>query len=387
MSRRLRVLAVLIAGTLVMLAGCSSPSVIPAESPDAGTQPADPEPEATPTAEAEPEPEPPPAVAPERRWEAGQPHAGIQVYTHTAEGGRPADEYSTEVLDYVVELGANGVGLTFPLYTDGVRATSVSSGQETPPPQVLATIVAAAHERGLRVMLRPVIDEENLAETPGEWRGTLRPPDLDAWFASYEDALMPFLEMAAESEVEEFVLAAELTSLQRHEERWAALADAAREVFPATLSYTFNWDGTDTELLPEDSLGIDLYYVVDAADDASPEEISAGLVAAMNRLPESMRERMVAQEVGIPGQAGMYRNPWYWGSDDPERYVPEIQSTWFAGACQAVQESGLQGVYFWMLDSSEDPSTVDPDESRTASFVGRAGEDAIRDCFESILGG
>lgn len=235
-------------------------------------------------------------------------------------------------------------------------------------------------------MLRPVIDEANLAQTPGEWRGTLRPPDLDAWFASYEEALIPFLEMAAENEVEEFVLAAELTSLQRHEERWAALAESARQVFPATLSYTFNWDGTDTELLPEDSLGIDLYYNVDVDDNAGPEDISAGLAAALRRIPQSMRERMVAQEVGIPGQAGMYRNPWYWGSDDSALYVPEIQSTWFTGACQAVQENGLQGIYFWMIDSSENPSMINPEDSRTASFIGRAGEDAIRDCFDSLLG-
>lgn len=379
-----RYAAIPLASALV-LAACSTPSVIPEESPQPDAQTADVESE-TQTAEPEPSPEPPPAVAPERRWQQGRPQAGIQVYTHTAAGDRPADEYAAEVLDYVVRVGANSVGLTFPLYTDAVRATTVSPGPETPPPDVLAAIVSAAHERSLRVMLRPVIDEANLAQTPGEWRGTLRPPDLDGWFASYEEALIPFLEMAAENEVEEFVLAAELTSLQRHEERWAALAESARQVFPATLSYTFNWDGTDTELLPEDSLGIDLYYNVDVDDNAGPEDISAGLAAALRRIPQSMRERMVAQEVGIPGQAGMYRNPWYWGSDDSALYVPEIQSTWFTGACQAVQENGLQGIYFWMIDSSENPSMINPEDSRTASFIGRAGEDAIRDCFDSLLG-
>ena len=90
----------------------------------------------------------------------------MQVYVHTA-GGRPADQYIESILDYVVTRGANSVAFSFPLYTDGQRPTKVFAGEQTPPPAVLGRMAAAAHQRGLRVMLRPLLDEDSLRTAQG----------------------------------------------------------------------------------------------------------------------------------------------------------------------------------------------------------------------------
>lgn len=365
------------------LGACSSPTVRPdAPTDQPGTRAAAPSDgqSAEGTLDDAP-PTKPPTVAEGRRWSEGERHYGIQVYAHTA-NGRPADVFAGPVLDYIVALGANGVGLTFPLYTDAVDSNSVEAGPETPPVDAIAALANAAHERGLRVMLRPVIDEANLMKEPGEWRGTLRPTSVNQWFRSYEETLRPYLKVAQASKVEEFVLAAELTSLQRHSSAWQALAQSASKTYDGTLSYTFNWDSVTKDAFPDQALGIDLYYALDLGDDASAEDVAAAMAAAIQSSPKSMRDRMVAQEVGIPAMKGMFRNPWYWGSAPrPSELDLSVQTRWFEGACTASIESGLDGIYFWMIDSSQDPKTIAPEDQAAAGFVSRPGEQAIKDCF------
>ena len=76
-------------------------------------------------------------------------------------------------------------------------------------------------------MVRPLLDEQNLATSSGGWRGTIRPPSLDGWFGSYRKVLTPYLQAAGGAKADEFVLASELTSLQKHHDQWKTLAVAA----------------------------------------------------------------------------------------------------------------------------------------------------------------
>jgi hypothetical protein len=306
---------------------------------------------------------------------------GLQVYAHTA-NGRPADANIESILDYVVRRGANSVAFSFPLYTDGLRPTKVYAGAETPSPKVVSHLVAAAHARGLRVMVRPLIDEANLRTTDNGWRGAIRPESLDGWFRSYERAIRPYLRAARTSAADEFVLASELTSLQSQHARWRAVAAAAAKHFPSTLSFTFNWDAKDEMLVARrGSVGIDMYFAVDLGPKATVEQLTSALVQQLRAKPKALRSAMVAQEVGIAGEDGSYREPWNWGSSGKGQPNPAIQVNWFTASCRAVKQSGLKGIYFWMLDSSVDPTQVSPATEGSAGFVGRPGEKAIERCF------
>lgn len=319
-------------------------------------------------------------VANDRRWKAGERQYGLQVYAHNAKS-TPADAHIDRVLDYVVGLGANSVAFSFPLYTDGQHPTKVSSGAETPSPQVMTRLVTKARERGLRVMIRPLIDEANLTTSAGGWRGTIQPPSLDRWFSSYEAAIRPYLRVAREAGAQEFVIAAELTSLQKQSARWRALANRAAKLFPGTLSYTFNYDSEDVSMVPPSgSAGLDLYFSVDAGPDASVATLASALAQQIKAKPRAMRADMVAQEVGIAAEDGAYQAPWRWGTKKG-KVNPAIQVNWFTASCQAVQQTGLKGIYFWMVDSSVDPTQVDPSTEGTAGFIGRPGEKAIERCF------
>ncbi|MGW5237871.1 glycoside hydrolase family 113 [Monashia sp. NPDC004114] len=321
------------------------------------------------------------SVPAQKRWRPGAKQYGLQIYAHNA-NGRTAEANIDKILDYAVRRGANSVAYSFPIYTDGQRPTRVYTGPETPTPAALSTMVAAAHARGLRVTVRPLVDEANLRNSEGGWRGTIRPPRLSAWFDSYEQTLRPFLKAATKARADEFVLATELTSLQTQHEHWSRLAKSAGKLFPAMLSYTFNWDARDTQMAPPDgAVGLDLYFAVDLGPDATVEQLATALTRQIMAKPKALRQVMVAQEVGIAAQDGAYREPWNWGNPKLHGLNPAIQVNWFTAACRAVDRSGLDGIYFWMLDSSVDPTQVDAKTEGTAGFIGRPGEKAIERCF------
>jgi hypothetical protein len=321
-----------------------------------------------------PLPSTPAVVSPSRSVSTVSMQWGIQVYLHTVPG---AQDNIDAILDYVVDLGANSVAVTFPLYTDGPYPSHVYADVETPSPGRVADVVARARERGLRVTVRPLIDEANIASTPGQWRGSIQPVDVGAWFATYGAAIRPYLRVGAD----EFVLAAELNSLQNEAEQWSLLEQDAREAFPGVISYTFNWDGFDQGHLPMlSSYGVDLYPVSDLDDDATVEELTAVMMFALGQQPESIRRSVVIHEVGIPALSGVYRLPYHWGTEGGP-ILEDVQAKWFTAACRAAEESGVQGLYFWMLDSNIDPLRANPADQPPKSFVGRLAESSIRECF------
>src|SRR5262245_64076495 len=98
------------------------------------------------------------------------------------------------------------------------------------------------------------------------------------------------------------------------------------------------------------SYGVDLSPGSELGADATVEELTAVMLYALGRQPEAVRGSLVIQEVGIPALSGAYRAPHQWGTEDAQ-IEEDIQAKWFTAACRAAEESGAQGLYFWMPDS------------------------------------
>lgn len=359
----------------------TSPQEPGATAADAGTQGGPPPGDAAASADGSsttgdgPQDEEPPVVEETARVAATGVQEGVQLYLHDVEGG---DDHTPALLDHVVGLGANSLGINFPVYTDGATPSQVYAGEETPSVQTLEAVVAAAQERGLYVTVRPLLDEANIATTPLEWRGSIRPPDPGAWFASYGDLISRYAATGAD----EFVLGAELNSLQVHTDEWKRLAARVREEHEGALSYAFNWNAVEPGVAPVDSYGIDFYVPIQLGDDATVDELTAAMTDVLARQVSAVDEPVVLQEVGIAALPGMYPTPWVWGEDTaPEDVDESIQATWFEAACRAHWQEGTAGIYYWFLDSNIDPSTADPAWQPAGSFLGREAQDRVRDCF------
>jgi hypothetical protein len=230
-------------------------------------------------------------------------------------------------------------------------------------------------------MLRPEIDENNIAVAGnGAWRGTIRPANTAAWFASYDQLLVSYARLAQKYAVNELVAGTELFSLQTYTSQWERLKSEIRTVgYEGIISYAINWN--NWSYVPFSSLGLDAYPSINLGDNATVAQLSALLEQWLDQRSHSVRTRLTIQEAGIPALSGMYVHPWLWGTVGGTANL-SVQAHWFSAVCQAAEAAHVQGLYYWMLDSYANPAHPGPDETMS-SWLGRPAEQSIRSCFES----
>lgn len=310
---------------------------------------------------------------------------GIQVYWHTSGTTEQVDSAAAKVLDYVVGLGANTVALTFPIYTDGVHPTKVYGvSGSTPSPATLDLVIKAAQARGLRVMLRPLIDETNIMDSSGDWRGTIKPRSVSGWFAGYRSFITPYLRLAQQDSTDYFDLGVELDSLVFDRSEWAALDSYAAGIYHGELDYGDNWTSWQEgeSYAPAAHIGVDAYPDVNLPDSASVAQLTTAWENWLEHRSSSTLRNTVLQEVGIAAASGSYHHPAAW-AEAGRTPVSAIQINWFTAACNAAQSLGLPGIYFWDVDSYAEPAKGAT--SDTGAFIGR-GDQAIKACFASGWG-
>jgi hypothetical protein len=322
-------------------------------------------------------PSPPPHVA--QPWWPGQFQKGIQIYWHINGPDSSLQQTATQDLNYIVGLGANSVGISFPIYTDGASPTRVYAGPETPSLHSLSIVLAGAKARDLRVMLRPLIEETNI-KSAGQWRGTIEPPSDSVWFADYDRLLVGYAQLAQQYGVQELVAGTELSSLQSQTAEWTALNEQIQAAgYAGVVSYAMNWNQFTS--VPFQALGWDAYVPVYVGDDATVAELTDALAAWLNQLTQSVRQILTVQEVGIPALSGAYTHPWLWGASTGVINTA-VQANWFIAACQAARATQTVGIYYWMVDSNDDnPLQAVVTRQSSTSWVGRPAEQSIKSCF------
>ncbi|MDX3745946.1 glycoside hydrolase family 113 [Streptomyces sp. AK08-02] len=320
-----------------------------------------------------------------RPWRRGDPQLGAQVlwYTYPGETDRSVRGNALRLVNYMVGQHMNAVSVTFPFATAGPTSSGVGASAGTPSVRHLGMFMDTAAAAGLRITLRPLLDEGSLvARDPLAWRGSLAPADRAAWFRSYGAFLAPYLGLAARHHASAFVVGAELTSLE-DDPRWRPLIAAARKAFSGELSYDANWDDYVSRHVPVpvDHLGVDAYFPLPGlGDDASVAEIAGGWQRWLDRKSTGKLPRVVLSEVGIIAEDGAYRHPAVWKGGG--KLNPTVQRRWFEAACRVARDRDMAGLYWWNLDFHADPAGGAPAGSHT-SFLGRPAEAAITSCFRT----
>ena len=182
------------------------------------------------------------------------PQYGIDVYA--PDSCVPASTWQSEATNTMQgfkSLGANSVGITFPIFTADANSNSVFAADlcnepsatpvplQTPSPARLAVLIHAAQVAGLHVLLRPEIQESNLYFT-GHWRGTIGPTNKTAWFQSYQSVLKPYFQMSQANGVTRFDISVELASLQGQTTLWKSTITAAKQLYKGQLIFDSSWE-------------------------------------------------------------------------------------------------------------------------------------------------
>ncbi|WP_405613648.1 hypothetical protein OG292_14500 [Streptomyces sp. NBC_01511] len=323
-------------------------------------------------------------------WKPGMPQWGVQIYWED-EPKSQSDEFiegqARKQAKYLIGLGANSVSLSFPFYTGGPTSNTLSAGPKTPSPQRVDRVLRVFREAGLRVTVRPLMDEKSL-KPPKGWRGNIDPASRSAWFASYEDFLTPYLKTAEKRKATTFVVGTELNSMEG-EAGWSSLVGSAEKKFSGEISYDANWDNYVRGRIdmPVSHLGVDAYFPIKVPDSASVDTLVDGWNTWLDKKSTGPLPKIVIAEAGIGAMDGAYHAPGDFYTKDTVNL--KVQANWYKAVCRVVEQRRMGGVYWWSIHFQDDPNTA-PDD-KTASrldFAGRpASEKAIKACFTSDYAG
>lgn len=310
----------------------------------------------------------------QRRYESDVFQAGMNILVY----GHPNMSEVRPLFKHLLDLGINSIAITFPFYQADWQANQVSTSPiATPTLTELQKLIEEAHAIGLRVMLRPILDEKSLVTT-GMWRGQINPTDPDSWFDSYRNLLLTYAELAQDTNIKLLNIGTELNSLQNHyKDKWLELIKDIRAVYKGELIYSFNWDSVRDILLNEftellDYVGIDAYFPLERPDGASVEELKEEWEKWINELKDLFtHESIIITEAGVVPVTGAYRTPYSWHIP----YAPldwEAQSNYYEATYQ-VWRPMIQGIYWWnvTLNHNREEVNYSPLHSPTESVIKR----------------
>lgn len=285
-------------------------------------------------------PVPPPAVPPPIDGMALSPHYEFPDLGLTFD----------RMVDEIAEIGATHVSVVVQWSQADVAATEIAPHpKETQDDKVVRAIVRRARAKGLAVMVFPILWVEK--RELGQWRGTLKPADEDAWWRSYRRFVLHYADLAAEEGAALFSVGSELASLEHRADRWRALIAEVRARFPGRLLYSANWD--HYEAVPFwgelDYIGLTGYYRLTEGHDPSQHELTQAWIGIRNRLTswrQGIGRPLLFTELGYPSIEGAARSPWDYTGARPAD--PEAQRRCYEAFLQAWRdEPALAGVFFW----------------------------------------
>ncbi len=285
---------------------------------------------------------------------------------------------------YLRDLNVNAVSLVWPIYTEGVAGNTVFPGPNTPSNESIYLISNYFTSQGYHVTWRPTIDETSiLADGRTEWRGTIRPRNIDRWFSSYTSLLIDYANIASRANVDVFTIAVELTSMHVYPTRWRHVIAAVREVYDGELTYASN-RGIST-LMPWDALdfiSVDAFFDLPVSTDATVEEMVNAFAERRAELTETAARfglPLVFAEVGTTSQYGSFRRPWVWNHNTV--VDQEAQALYYRANCMAWRDV-LDGLYWWHLSLVP---LADPATDGGFSPQGKLAEDEIKTCFQVVM--
>ncbi|CEJ47412.1 hypothetical protein XAB3213_3880017 [Xanthomonas citri pv. bilvae] len=179
----------------------------------------------------------------------------------------------------------------------------------------------AALRQSLQAGLQPTLKVH--VWIPGHWAGDAAPTDPAAWFAAYQNALLPLARLAQDEHAEALVIGTELRKLQ-DAPQWPALVAAVRKVYHGKLLYVA--DGMEhAESFRYwslfDAVGTSLYPRLSEAADARSAEMTAA-AQRLQQLGQRVGKPIWVAELGLRSARGSLAAPW----ESPEQRTAAVDT-------------------------------------------------------------
>ncbi|MCK6485917.1 MAG: hypothetical protein HUU22_07965 [Phycisphaerae bacterium] len=328
---------------------------------------------ATPTASS-------PAAAPRARPPA-KPDVfhGMAIQLHN---GEDCWNLYSPLIPQIADLGADTIMIVVHGYQDHAGSMDLRiHGRKTARDEDVARLIDIAHQYGLRVILMPIV----LLEYPRgtEWRGRIKPPDLDAWFQRYTEFILRYARMAERRRVELLMIGSELIMLESSTPRWRRLIQEVKQFYRGKLGYSANWDHyRPIEFWDDlDYVGMTSYYKLADAPGPTVDEVVQAWQPFRKDILEFQREvrkPIIFTEIGWCSQEGAAVEAWnYYRMDQATPAGLGEQATLYDAFIRVWEDTpGVAGYICWEW-------TLDAGGEKDFGYTprGKPAEKLIREWF------
>ncbi len=280
-------------------------------------------------------------------------------------------------------LGANAVSLMPFAYQrrpddPGLRFLNRNPTSETD----VGTLYAARRARAadLRVLWKP-----HIWVSHDSWPGEIAMADEAAWLTwwdSYRRFIAHHAFLAEWSGSELFSIGVELGKTLERRREWQELIDSVRWLYSGSVTYAGNWHSDYDRALFWDRLdfiGVDAYFPLAQAENATPAVLAAGARDVAERLrsaAERYHKPVILTEIGYAARVGAWIEPHAEGGT----FSAEHQAFAYRALFAALgRPPWLRGVFAWKAFS--DDHGGDSGTRADFRFLGRPAEAVLRDYF------
>ena len=266
---------------------------------------------------------------------------------------------TAETLRQMKKDGCEWVSILVTWYQNAIDSTTIEPLEFTPTDAAIIQAINTAHSLGMNVVLKPHVDI-----LTGDWRGDITFSDeagWQAWFASYNQFLGHYLDLAQANNVQTVIIGTELMGTEPREADWRNTISLARTRFSGQLTYDANhtsfysvkwWDALDF-------IGVSAYFNLTNSSSPTIAEIKTAwepYKKILRALAAYYEKDIVFTEIGYMSRDGTNIHPWdYHLATNPD--LQEQADCYQAALETFYNETWFKGMYWWAW--SWDPSTDD----------------------------
>ena len=285
------------------------------------------------------------------------------TFGYYAKNGYYASEKARQEVDRIAELGVPWVCLIATIMQDAFYSTRMYRDfQNTPSDDELIEIIRYIHSKGIKVMLRPMIECWDgtqrcfLTLPQGEIHKGLPYHYGEDWFRNYEFVVRHYLRIANQTGCESFGFDSELNKLVPFNEFWVPLVEKARKLYKGHLTtsminteqFIAFLDNKDFWFYHLDSVGTSFYYPATEDGSGTVEEMIEHLrphAEEMKRFAEKLGTCFYLGETGCCSVENATRNPGFWKNG--VKFDGAQQADYLSAIIRLFEEHPWWGGLFW----------------------------------------
>jgi hypothetical protein len=230
-----------------------------------------------------------------------------------ADWGRDAYQPGPTVreLKRLRRLGVDTVTILAVWMQPNLHSTAIARHGVAVQDKRLIAAVRAAKRLHMRVILRPYVDLLD-----GNWRGQIRPTDVNKWFAGYDRFIVRYAKLAQRMRVTGFCVGSEMGSMSQYAGQWRALVAKVRKRFSGFVTYQANWGEevhTVTWWDALDVIDVSAYYELAKSFGYTVGDLVATwntIYGELQAVSESWHRPIMFGEIGYQTVRGSAMQPW-----------------------------------------------------------------------------